>query len=56
MSVLTDPANTGAVTPALPQDVQAGGAGDWPRELFAERVWHVPRPVPEPAARPARPG
>ena len=23
---------------------------DWPEELFAERVWHVPRPVPEPAA------
>src|SRR5580693_7281062 len=49
MSVLTDPANTGAVTLALPQDVQAE-AYDWPRELFAERVWHVPRPVPEPAA------
>src|SRR5580700_863339 len=49
MRVLTDPANTGAVTLALPQDVQAE-AYDWPRELFAERVWHVPRPVPEPAA------
>ena len=23
---------------------------DWPVELFAERVWHVARPVPEPAA------
>ena len=48
MRALTDPAGTGAVTLALPQDVQAE-AHDWPRELFAERVWHVPRPVPEPA-------
>jgi 3D-(3,5/4)-trihydroxycyclohexane-1,2-dione acylhydrolase (decyclizing) len=47
--VLTDPAETGAATIALPQDVQAQ-AYDWPDELFAERVWHVPRPVPEPAA------
>jgi 3D-(3,5/4)-trihydroxycyclohexane-1,2-dione acylhydrolase (decyclizing) len=49
MRVLTDPAETGAVTLALPQDVQAE-ARDWPVELFARRVWHVPRPVPEPAA------
>ncbi len=49
MRVLTDPAETGAVTLALPQDVQAE-AFDWPEELFAERVWHIPRPVPEPAA------
>jgi 3D-(3,5/4)-trihydroxycyclohexane-1,2-dione acylhydrolase (decyclizing) len=49
MRVLTDPAETGAVTVALPQDVQAE-AYDWPVELFRERVWHVPRPVPEPAA------
>jgi 3D-(3,5/4)-trihydroxycyclohexane-1,2-dione acylhydrolase (decyclizing) len=49
MRVLTDPADTGAVTIALPQDVQAE-AWDWPTELFARRVWHVPRPVPEPAA------
>jgi len=49
MRVLTDPAETGAVTIALPQDVQAE-AYDWPVELFAERIWHVPRPVPEPAA------
>jgi 3D-(3,5/4)-trihydroxycyclohexane-1,2-dione acylhydrolase (decyclizing) len=48
MRVLTDPAETGAVTLALPQDVQAE-AYDWPEELFAERVWHVARPVPEPA-------
>ena len=49
MRVLTDPAETGAVTIALPQDVQAE-AYDWPEELFAKRVWHVARPVPEPAA------
>ena len=49
MRVLTDPAETGAVTIALPQDVQAE-AWDWPVELFERRVWHVPRPVPEPAA------
>ncbi|BCJ62273.1 3D-(3,5/4)-trihydroxycyclohexane-1,2-dione acylhydrolase (decyclizing) [Micromonospora endophytica] len=47
--VLTDPAETGAATIALPQDVQAE-AYDWPAELFATRTWHVPRPVPEPAA------
>ncbi|NDL56909.1 3D-(3,5/4)-trihydroxycyclohexane-1,2-dione acylhydrolase (decyclizing) [Phytoactinopolyspora mesophila] len=47
--VLTDPAETGAVTIALPQDVQAE-AHNWPVELFDRRVWHVPRPVPEPAA------
>jgi 3D-(3,5/4)-trihydroxycyclohexane-1,2-dione acylhydrolase (decyclizing) len=49
MRVLTDPVETGAVTIALPQDVQAE-AHDWPEELFGKRVWHVPRPVPEPAA------
>jgi 3D-(3,5/4)-trihydroxycyclohexane-1,2-dione acylhydrolase (decyclizing) len=49
MRVLVDPAETGAVTLALPQDVQAE-AFDWPTELFASRVWHVARPVAEPAA------
>ncbi|WP_433462596.1 3D-(3,5/4)-trihydroxycyclohexane-1,2-dione acylhydrolase (decyclizing) [Spirillospora sp. CA-128828] len=49
MRVLTDPADTGAVTLALPQDVQAE-AFDWPEELFARRVWRIGRPVPEPAA------
>ncbi len=49
MRVLTDPADTGAVTIALPQDVQAE-AYDWPVAFFAKRVWHVARPVPEPAA------
>ncbi|WP_084961335.1 3D-(3,5/4)-trihydroxycyclohexane-1,2-dione acylhydrolase (decyclizing) [Thermoactinospora rubra] len=49
MRVLTDPVETGAVTLALPQDVQAE-AHDWPEELFERRVWHVPRPRPEEAA------
>jgi 3D-(3,5/4)-trihydroxycyclohexane-1,2-dione acylhydrolase (decyclizing) len=49
MRALADPAAAGAVTLALPQDVQAE-AHDWPDELFAERTWHIPRPVPEPAA------
>jgi 3D-(3,5/4)-trihydroxycyclohexane-1,2-dione acylhydrolase (decyclizing) len=47
--VLTDQAETGAVTLALPQDVQAE-AHDYPRELFEPRVWRISRPVPDPAA------
>ena len=46
MRVLTDPAETGAVTVCFPQDVQAQ-AHDWPTSLFARRVWHVARPLPE---------
>jgi 3D-(3,5/4)-trihydroxycyclohexane-1,2-dione acylhydrolase (decyclizing) len=46
MRVLTDPAETGAVTICLPEDVQAE-ACDWPDELFRDREWHVPRPVPD---------
>jgi 3D-(3,5/4)-trihydroxycyclohexane-1,2-dione acylhydrolase (decyclizing) len=46
MRVLTDPAETGAVTLCFPQDVQAE-AHDWPGSLFEKRVWHVPRPLPE---------
>lgn len=46
MRVLTDPVETGAVTLALPQDVQAE-AYDWPAEFFAERVWRVHRPAPD---------
>jgi 3D-(3,5/4)-trihydroxycyclohexane-1,2-dione acylhydrolase (decyclizing) len=49
MRVLTDPAETGAVTLCLPQDVQAE-AHDWPAEFFRRRVWHVGRPLPEPDA------
>jgi 3D-(3,5/4)-trihydroxycyclohexane-1,2-dione acylhydrolase (decyclizing) len=47
--VLTDQAETGAVTIALPQDVQTE-AFDFPDELFAERVWFIPRPAPDPEA------
>jgi 3D-(3,5/4)-trihydroxycyclohexane-1,2-dione acylhydrolase (decyclizing) len=46
MRVLTDPAEAGAATISLPQDVQAE-AYDWPVELFDERVWYVPRPRPD---------
>jgi 3D-(3,5/4)-trihydroxycyclohexane-1,2-dione acylhydrolase (decyclizing) len=46
MRVLTSPADTGAVTLALPQDVQAE-AYDFPEELFARRVWHIPRVNPD---------
>ncbi|MEV6459437.1 3D-(3,5/4)-trihydroxycyclohexane-1,2-dione acylhydrolase (decyclizing) [Streptomyces albidoflavus] len=49
MRVLTDPAATGAVTLALPQDVQAE-AYDWPEEFFAERTWHIRRPAPDTAS------
>ncbi|WP_030314329.1 3D-(3,5/4)-trihydroxycyclohexane-1,2-dione acylhydrolase (decyclizing) [Streptomyces sp. NRRL B-3229] len=47
MRVLTDPVETGAVTLALPQDVQAE-AYDWPEEFFAERTWTVRRPGADP--------
>ncbi|GGR77002.1 3D-(3,5/4)-trihydroxycyclohexane-1,2-dione acylhydrolase (decyclizing) [Streptomyces aureoverticillatus] len=47
MRVLTDPVDTGAVTLALPQDVQAE-AYDWPEEFFVERVWKVRRQAPDP--------
>jgi 3D-(3,5/4)-trihydroxycyclohexane-1,2-dione acylhydrolase (decyclizing) len=43
MRVLSSPAETGAVTLALPQDVQTE-SWDYPEELFEKRVWHVPRP------------
>lgn len=43
MRVLTSQANTGAVTLALPQDVQAE-SWDYPVELFKKRVWHIARP------------
>ncbi|WP_181779871.1 3D-(3,5/4)-trihydroxycyclohexane-1,2-dione acylhydrolase (decyclizing) [Pseudonocardia pini] len=48
MRVLTDPAETGAVTVCFPQDVQAQ-EHDWEADLFAKRVWHVARPLPEKA-------
>ncbi len=46
MRVLTSPADTGAVTLALPQDIQAT-AYDFPAELFERRVWHIPRNRPD---------
>jgi 3D-(3,5/4)-trihydroxycyclohexane-1,2-dione acylhydrolase (decyclizing) len=46
MRVLTSPSETGAVTLALPQDVQAE-AWDWPEELLAPRTWIIPRTRPD---------
>jgi 3D-(3,5/4)-trihydroxycyclohexane-1,2-dione acylhydrolase (decyclizing) len=42
MRVLTSPAETGAVTLSLPQDVQAE-AFDYPEEFFRPRTWVIPR-------------
>ncbi|WP_121371853.1 3D-(3,5/4)-trihydroxycyclohexane-1,2-dione acylhydrolase (decyclizing) [Frondihabitans australicus] len=46
MRVLTDPAETGAVTIALPEDVQAEQL-DVPVEFLQPREWHIRRPLPE---------
>ncbi|MGI8872392.1 MAG: 3D-(3,5/4)-trihydroxycyclohexane-1,2-dione acylhydrolase (decyclizing) [Candidatus Limnocylindria bacterium] len=46
MRVLTSPAETGAVTLALPQDVQAE-AFDFPESLFEPRTHFIPRPRPD---------
>ena len=43
MRVLTSQAETGTVTLALPQDVQAE-AFDYPEQLFEKRVYNIPRP------------
>ncbi|MDQ3809379.1 MAG: thiamine pyrophosphate-binding protein, partial [Chloroflexota bacterium] len=48
MRVLTSPAETGAVTLALPQDVQAE-AFDFPEHLFERRVHHIQRAAPDAA-------
>ncbi len=48
LRVLTDPAETGAVTISLPEDVQSE-AYDWPEAFLDKRVWHVRRPAPEAA-------
>ena len=45
MRVLADPADTGAVCLALPQDVE-GEAYDYPEYFFQKRVHHIDRPVP----------
>ena len=47
MRVLTDPAETGAVTIALPQDVQSH-AYDYPAHFFKQRTWRVERLPPSP--------
>lgn len=49
MRTLTDPADTGAVVLAMPQDVQAE-AFDFPEEMFAKRVWHIRRTPADTAA------
>ena len=46
MRVLTNAAETGAVTLALPQDVQAE-AHDFPEEFLERRVWRIGRPLPD---------
>src|SRR6184192_950779 len=46
MRVLVDQAETGAVTLAFPQDVQAE-AFDVPAGFLEKRVWHIPRPLPD---------
>lgn len=46
MRVLTDPAETGAVTICLPEDVQAEVI-EVPEEFLADREWRVRRPLPD---------
>ena len=46
MRVLTSPSETGAVTLALPQDVQAE-AYAYPEAFFTRRVWRIPRNRPD---------
>ena len=46
MRVLVDPVETGAVTIALPEDVQAE-ALDVPHEFLQPREWHIRHPRPE---------
>ena len=46
MRVLTSQADTGAVTLALPQDVQTE-AYDYPDPFFEKRIWHISRPLPD---------
>ena len=46
MRVLTNPADTGAVCIAMPQDVE-GEAYDYPESFFAKRVWRLARREPE---------
>src|SRR5258708_13009081 len=46
LRVLTSPAENGAVTLALPEDVQTE-AYDYPEAFFRRRVWHIPRNRPD---------
>ena len=48
LRILTSPAETGAVTLCLPQDVQAE-AYDYPEDLFRKRVWTIARQRPDAA-------
>jgi len=48
MRVLTSPAETGAVTLAMPQDVQTESY-DYPADFLEPRVWHIRRQPPDPA-------
>jgi 3D-(3,5/4)-trihydroxycyclohexane-1,2-dione acylhydrolase (decyclizing) len=47
MRVMVDPVETGAVTLALPQDVQAH-AYDYPANFFEPRAWRMDRELPIP--------
>ncbi len=49
LRVLTSPVDTGAVTLALPEDVQTE-AYDYPAEFFEKRTWTIPRNRPDRAA------
>jgi 3D-(3,5/4)-trihydroxycyclohexane-1,2-dione acylhydrolase (decyclizing) len=49
MRVLTSPAETGAVTLALPQDVQTE-AYAYPEAFFRKRIWNIPRNRPDRSA------
>jgi 3D-(3,5/4)-trihydroxycyclohexane-1,2-dione acylhydrolase (decyclizing) len=46
MRVLVNQAETGTVTLAFPQDVQAE-AYEFPEALMRSRVWHIARPLPD---------
>lgn len=46
MRVLTSPSETGAVTLAMPHDVQAESY-NFPIDFFEKRVWYIPRPSPD---------
>ena len=48
MRVLTSQSEVGAVTVALPQDVQTE-AFEYPAKFFEKRVWHIARPLPDAA-------